>query len=321
MRILTAVAALLLLTTFAPPALFSEPRLPPHAQLMFERVALNPDMPAQRAVGRLTYLGGWAIRSNDRRFGGISAMHVADGRVLALSDSGLLFRFALPGRDARGAVSIVPLPVGPGSALSKRDRDSEAMAVDGDRVWVAFERQNAVWRYRDGFSRGDSSAQPRAMAGWPANAGSEAIVRLRDGRFLLFSEGRMRPDGTSEVLLFAGDPAVPGTRARVLGHRAPAGYRITDAALLPDGRLALLHRKFSVMEGVAALVSLAQSAPGADGIIAGREIAMLAPPLTVDNMEALSVTRDKGRTILWIASDDNFNGFQRTLLMAFALAD
>ena len=318
---MTAVAALILLTTFAPPALFSEPSLPAHAQLMFERVALNPEAPLARTAGRLTYLGGWAIRSNDRRFGGISAMRVEGKRVLALSDSGLLFRFALPGRDARGPVSIVGLPAGPGSALSKRDRDSEAMTVDGDRVWVAFERQNAVWRYRDGFSRGDASAQPRAMAGWPANAGSEAIARLRDGRFLVFSEGRMRPDGTSEVLLFAGDPAVAGTTARALGYRAPAGYRITDAAVLPDGRLALLHRKFSLMEGVAAVLSVADPAPGADGIIEGAVIAALAPPLTVDNMEALSVTRANGRTILWIASDDNFNGFQRTLLMAFALAD
>lgn len=321
MRILTALAALLLLTTFAPPALFSEPPVPAHAQLMFERVTLNPEAPGQRTAGPLSYLGGWAIRSNDRRFGGISAIHVEGRRVLALSDSGLLFRFALPGRDARGAVSIAALPAGPGSALSKRDRDSEAMTVDGGRVWVAFERQNAVWRYRDGFTRSDASAKPRAMAGWPANAGSEAIVRLHDGRFLVFSEGRMRPDGTSEVLLFAGDPALAATKVRVLGYRAPAGYQITDAALLPDGRLILLHRKFSLMEGVAASLGVAAAAPGADGIIAGRAIATLAPPLTVDNMEALSVTRDKGRTILWIASDDNFNGFQRTLLMAFALAD
>lgn len=321
MRILTAVAALLLLTTFAPPALFSEPPVPAHAVLTFERVALNPEAPARRAIGRLSYLGGWAIRSNDRRFGGISAMHVEGERVLALSDSGLLFRFALPGREPRGAVSIATLPAGPGSALSKRDRDSEAMAVDGDRVWVAFERQNAVWRYRDGFTRSDASATPRAMASWPANGGSEAIVRLRDGRFLVFSEARMRPDGTSEVLQFAGDPALAATKVRALGYRAPDGYRITDAAVLPDGRLLLLHRKFSLMEGVAATLSVAGAAANADGIIAGREIATLAPPLTVDNMEALSVTRDKGRTILWIASDDNFNGFQRTLLMAFALAD
>ena len=44
--------------------------------------------------------------------------------------------------------------------------------------------------------------------------------------------------------------------------------------------------------------------------------------LPVDNMEALSVTREGDRTIVWIASDDNFNPLlQRTLLMKFALAE
>jgi hypothetical protein len=38
-------------------------------------------------------------------------------------------------------------------------------------------------------------------------------------------------------------------------------------------------------------------------------------------MEALSVDSENGRTILWIASDDNFNPLQRTLLLKFALAD
>ena len=47
----------------------------------------------------------------------------------------------------------------------------------------------------------------------------------------------------------------------------------------------------------------------------------LQPPLTVDNMEALSVTVENGRTIVWIASDDNFFPLQRTLLLKFALVE
>ena len=38
-----------------------------------------------------------------------------------------------------------------------------------------------------------------------------------------------------------------------------------------------------------------------------------------DELQALSVAEENGRTILWIASDDNFMGFQRTLLLKFAL--
>ena len=48
-------------------------------------------------------------------------------------------------------------------------------------------------------------------------------------------------------------------------------------------------------------------------------LARLESPLAVDNMEGLAVTQEDGRDIVWIISDDNFNAFQRTLLMKFAL--
>ena len=52
-----------------------------------------------------------------------------------------------------------------------------------------------------------------------------------------------------------------------------------------------------------------------------REIARLQPPLTIDNMEGVSVTVENGRTIVWLASDDNFFPLQRTLLLKFALME
>ena len=53
----------------------------------------------------------------------------------------------------------------------------------------------------------------------------------------------------------------------------------------------------------------------------GREIARLAPPLTIDNMEGVSVTVENGRNIVWLVSDDNFFPLQRTLLLKFALVE
>ena len=42
----------------------------------------------------------------------------------------------------------------------------------------------------------------------------------------------------------------------------------------------------------------------------------------IDNMEALSVSRNAaGETILTIMSDDNYNFFQRTLVLRFALVE
>ena len=67
-----------------------------------------------------------------------------------------------------------------------------------------------------------------------------------------------------------------------------------------------------------AIVELPETwAPGA--ILKARTLARLAPPMLADNFEGMAVTREQGRPILWIISDDNHEFFQRTLLLKFAL--
>ncbi len=316
MRILAALAFLVLLATFAPPAPHRDVPPPARTLIGFEPVPLDPGAPDRSSAGRLRYLSGWELDSNDHRFGGISAMHVAGDEVVAVTDAGSLIRFGLPGSPSRARIE--PLSDGPGSGDVKGDRDAEAMAVYGGHAWIGYERSNAVWRYRKAGWQPDAAARPAGMRRWRANRGPEAMVRLPGGRFLVFSEGA--GDGDSPVLLFAGDPAADGTAATLLRYRPPAGYRITDAALLPGGGLLLLNRRVSLFGGVSARLSVVRLPKlGAGTLIVGKEVAELSRPLTVDNMEALSVTRDGGRTIVWIASDDNFNPLQRTLLLKFAL--
>jgi hypothetical protein len=319
-RVAFLLAAGLMLATHVPPGPPPPPPRPEAANLTFEPVMLNERDPAQRRIGGLVFLEGWAIAGDSARFGGISAMHVENGQVLALSDAGSVFRFALPGHGP-ARVSLVPLPRGPGPPTRKSNRDTEALAVRGNALLVAYERHNMIWRYRLPDLATLSAARPVAMRRWRGNAGAEAMARLADGRYLVFSEGRA--DGeTSDAVLFDGDPSLPGTRATTLRYRRLPGYRVTDAALLPDGRLLLLNRRFSLLEGIAAIVAVADiRGIRAGATIEPREIAALAPPITVDNMEALSVTREAGRTIVWIASDDNFFPLQRTLLLKFALTE
>ena len=51
------------------------------------------------------------------------------------------------------------------------------------------------------------------------------------------------------------------------------------------------------------------------------ELARLASPYAVDNLEGLAATRGaRGETLLWLISDDNFNPLQRNILMLFELA-
>jgi hypothetical protein len=318
-RILALAAIFLLLATITGPGPPPPPQGPGEAMLTIAPVALDAAAPARRRVGALNFLGGWSLSSADERFGGISGMHVEDGRIVAISDVGMLMRFAVPGTAATAGVRFDPLVEGPGPRTRKSNRDTEAMAISGGRLWAAFERHNAIWRYDLASLRALSSARPAPMRRWGGNRGPEALVRLADGRFLAFAEGADDGAAFSPAVLFGGDASVPDTPAAPLRYRRPSGFRATDAALLPDGRILILNRRFRLFEGWSARLVAADVRRG--GTIEGREIAALVAPLVTENMEALAVTREGGRTIVWIASDDNFSPLQRTLLLKFELAE
>ena len=316
-----ALAFLFFLGTFVRPSATPEPQRSAAARLTVETVALDPSDPARTRIGSLTFIRGYRLSSSDPRFGGISAMHVEGGEVLAVSDAGSAIRFPLPTGAGALPLRIEALRQVPGPAGLKSDRDSESMAVHGRQAWVAVENRNTIWRYRLPGLDFEAGAAPPAMRQWPSNAGAEAILRLRDGRFLVFAEGPVGEDGTSPALLFDGDPARASSGAAALRYRPPGGYRITDAALLPNGRMLFLNRRFTLLEGWSAILTVGErGALEAGAMLEGRELAALGAPLGVDNMEALSVTSEGGRTMLWIASDDNFTPMlQRSLLLGFAL--
>lgn len=289
-------------------------------------VPLDSADPSRRDIGGLRYLGGWVLTSENSDFGGISAIAVEGDGFAAIGDAGGLFRFALDDAGAIIAADIAELPAGPlpedGGDLRKRDRDAEALARDPEtgRYWVAFERANGLWRFDAAFGRSDAHAAPEAMADWPSNGGAEAMVRLEDGRFLIFSEAGDGPGDSREVLLFPSDPVEGDPMPLRLGYRPPDAHRITDAALLPDGRLLILNRDFSLIGGVSVILSIASlDTLGAGTILESEIVARFAPPVTIDNMEALAVEEQDGRTIVWMASDDNFSPLQRTLLLKFEL--
>jgi len=320
MRLLLLLVALPLLTTFAPKSLTNYADIPKTPWLWVEPVPLREGAPGDRRLGGLRFIEGWVLRSNHPYFGGVSAMEVDGRSVLTLSDGGITARFDLPVRAGRVPIQMTDLPGFTGRR--KTERDSEAMAVHAGGAWVAFERSNAVYRFDVGRWKADASARPAAMRDWPLNSGSEAMIRLADRRFLIFSEGRRLADGTTEVLLFDGDPALAGTKAVRLGYRAPEDFRITDAAQLPDGRLLFLNRRISLLAGIQAKLTIAEAPKLKEGaILAGRELAHFQPPVTTDNYEAMSIETENGRPVVWIASDDNFMGFQRTLMLKFALAE
>lgn len=314
------VAIFLLLATVVPRT--AAPPLPGagEAPITFTPIPLDAADPARRDVGRLHFLAGWELSSPDPRLGGISGLHVENGEAIAVSDVGMILRFPMPGTVPAPRVRFQPLQQGPGSTRQRLTRDSEGMAVEGDRLWVSFERYNAVWRYDRATIAGQAGAQPAPMRRWPGNSGAETLVRLADGRWLAIGEGWDNGAPFSQAVLFPGDPALPATPAMRVRYRRVPGYRPTDAALLPDGRLLILNRRFAWLRFAATLVVADVSRLAEGGTIEGQEVATLESPLAIDNMEGLSVTQEAGRTIVWIASDNDFMRiFRRSLLLKFEL--
>jgi hypothetical protein len=315
-RVLIAFAALLLLATFAPPSLERVHVPPAVTWIAYTPVRLNDAAPSQDRIGGLRFLGGWVLTSNDERFGGLSAIVASDDQMLAASDAGFALRFSLPTGATRVPATVFSTSRGSG----KKEGDAEALAAAGDAVWLSYEHANVIRRLNAATLRPLAEAAPPAMSGWEKNEGPEAVVRLPDGRFIVFAEGS---GGDSDALLFFGDPARKGTRTLRLSYRPPDGYRITDAAVLPDGRLIFVNRKFGLFDGFSTKLTVGRLplVLREGGLIAGQLLADFSGAEQRDNFEGVSANREGGRTILWIVSDDNYLSLQRTMLMKFALED
>jgi len=286
-------------------------------------VQLDAGDPARRRVGALTWLGGLALTSPDPAFGGFSAMRVAGDRFTLLSDGGNIVDFRMGPDLHPHDVRFADLP-GPGTGAIKRHRDSESLTWDPrtGRAWVGFENRNAIWRYDASLTHTERNVRPAAMADWPIAGGAEAMVRLANGQFIVFSE-TARPEGRRDarvVLRFAGDPTESPRAPLAFAYVPPAGYDPTDVAELPDGRLLVLNRRLS-LPGLftAKLCMIDVRGVPAGGIVRCGEIASFERPLLHDNFEALAVTREGADTIVWIASDDNGEFWEQSLLLKFRL--
>ena len=289
-------------------------------------VVLDPEHPARTQLGRLRFLGAWMLSSENDRFGGLSSLvALPDDHFIALGDGATLVGFGLTRRGGIVDPFIRPLPWR-GNQKREPDyeeRDSESLVRDpvSGRYWVSFENHPSLRRYSADFRHEELVVRPKAMKGWPANGGAEALARLADGRFLVLSEDADAPEGGYQALLYPGAPRADANPLR-FAYAPPDGFKATDAKVLPDGRVLILHRRLAFPSGLSASIGIADPAAIRPGKVwRAAELARLESPLAVDNMEGLAVTQEAGRTIAWIISDDNFNAFQRTLLMKFALPE
>ena len=287
-------------------------------------ILLDPARPTLRQVGAFRMTEGWELRSPHSRFGGLSALVLAGPRrFVTVSDFGMVAGLTLARDGAVSDAFIRRLPGVPNEQAFKKERDVEAMAVDpaSGRLWIGFEYRQQIWRYTPDFAGLDGRAAPPAMAAWQANGGAEAMARLPDGRFLVMGEEGDDDHGWSPGLLFAGDPVAGGGADPLRFAYDPQDFgKVTDAAALPDGRVLLLHRTFSLFSGFRSVIAIADPATiRADRPWRARALARFAPPLLTENFEGIAVEPDPDGVGVWLLSDDNMVTWQRTLLIRLLL--
>jgi hypothetical protein len=245
--------------------------------------------------------GAWRVEVADPRFGGLSALAIDGGKLLAVTDSGSIAWLPRPGEGGRAIIR--DLPAGPGNAAFKHNRDSEALVRDprGRGWWVAFERWNQLWLYDPSFRR-PLGKRDLGVRRWPANRGVEGLATA-DGGLILFPE--------------AGDEWLVAGEGRISRHKLTNSFgSVADTLNLPSGRLLLVTRQVTA-GGLAKRI--VEAVPKADGNIELRQVASL-PLGATDNVEGIAAERRAdGGTRLWLVTDDDFRPRKATLLLALDL--
>ncbi|ODT98737.1 MAG: hypothetical protein ABS83_03870 [Rhodospirillales bacterium SCN 65-16] len=310
---------------------------PPPAEAQEKPVAIHSsalafklDDPDATRIGRLIWRGGIEMKADSPHFGGWSDLHVTpDGRSLtSISDEGAWLTATID-YNAKGdlaglsAATIGQMHGLDGKLIEKKaEADAEAMARLPDGSWlVAFERRHRLWQYRTLDALPLPIEGPADIGRQPSNGGIEALTALPDGTVIAISEEySLKPES---VVGWIGQPAGNGRYTwSSFSYATIPDFRPTAITVLPDGSFATLERAFDLIRGVrvrAMHFEAAQLKPGAT--VKAEELAFLASPYPVDNLEGLSSSRGaRGETLLWLISDDNFNPLQRNILMLFELA-
>lgn len=291
-------------------------------EIVSRPVLLDASDPARRRLGKLTFKGGWHLTSSTRGFGGLSGLDVDGNRVTALGDGGTIIRFRLGRFGNASDATMTPVAAGCGRVARKADNDTEALTQDSARQtwWIAYEWRNSICRTNTDFTSSTAVRFPPEIRVWHPKLGAESMTRLSDGRFLIIAESVSPITGLAQAFLFDRDPTDPAAQSRRLSYRPAAGFRATDVAELPDGRLLILNRRFTPWSlFTTELTLVAALAKDPVGIFQGASVARLAPPSTTGNFEGLAVSVENGAPIIWLISDNNFMRWQRTLLLKFAL--
>ena len=273
----------------------------------------------------LMLLGAFELRSRHPQFGGISGLSIgADGRLYAVSDRGYWLSARMR-HDSEGALvdlldwQIKPILTPERTPTDGLLTDAEALAraPDGSFI-VGFEQTHRLWRYLPPPMTFDSPAQaipvPHNLAKAPRNGGLECVTVLPSGKILILAEELQNKDESFKGWL------IDDQQAMELSYLPSAGFRASDCAALPNGDVIVLERHLSIFLAFSARLKLIRAASiRPHAMLNGEDLLRLDPPLRLDNFEGIAVQEDAAGTLIYLISDNNFQPFQRTLLVQFRL--
>ncbi len=298
------------------------------AQITVNARAINVFTPL-RPMAHLSFIGGLDISSSAKGFGGFSALHFdASGtHGLAVSDAGLWMRFDLVVADGKPAAithaELSPLHDAQGASIAGTPKgDAESLAIrDGD-AFIGFEQTDAIRRFdlgKDGLgARANATYFPDDIKQLRTSRGLESLAVFSDtsrypGALLAIAESPVKGEQNNRAWI------IEDKSARRLSVVMRDGFQITDAAFLKSGTLLILERRFTPPFDLSMRMREISGAAISGGAKLDGEVlveARLGAP--IDNMEGLAVsTGADGSEEISLISDDNYNLFQRTLLMRF----
>ncbi|WP_196260647.1 esterase-like activity of phytase family protein [Pelagibacterium limicola] len=279
-------------------------------------------------VDSLIFHGGFVLSSDHPEFGGLSGLTFLDAeRFVMVTDEGNFVSGRLkPEGLTEVAIEVIrnsagePLP-------TKFSKDAEAVDVifrNGApaAIRVGFEHLTRVADFDLVNGRPTGAARPVPVPDW--------LTALRDNESIesVCIAPPASPVAGSTLIITEGHSRKPGTwAATLLGQRdqgdlhlaASRGVNPTDCAFLPNGDLLVLERGLSFLTFSMQIRHIPAGSVRPDSAMDGPVI-LSAAGSEVDNMEGLGIrTLPDGEVRLTIVSDDNFNRFQRNLLLEFAL--
>lgn len=290
----------------------------------------------QRVQG-VIWRGGIEMQSQTDTFGGLSGLGFTgpDGRLVMVSDRGnfvsgqLLYDEAARPMGLIG-VRIEPIQNSKGTELPRAyTRDAEALAVivrddKPSAVRVGFENLTRVADFAmvDGIPQGPARevSIPKWLSDTRTNETLEAVCIAPAaspiaGSTLLLTEGIIDDDGQHSAYLLGQNDKGP------LSYISGDGTNPTDCAFMPNGDLLVLERGIALLAFQMRLVRIPAAEVKAGAHMKG-ELLLHAAGGDIDNMEGLAVhTAPDGSTRITVVSDNNFNDWERNLLLEFSLPE